>query len=139
MPLILLEREVIRLFLSVRKHPLLHLLLVPVHLHLVLIHLLVALEDLVLEIIEPLLDVDCAVIECLEVLIDAPDLAFVDLLEMVLRLDLLVLLVDEGLGVKKLGLDVLEMLVQDLYSVVLLLDLLLQLLGQSPFLFDLCG
>ena len=94
MPLVLLQREVIRLLLPVREHPLLHLLLVPVHLHLVLVHLLVSLENLVLQVVEPLLDLDALVVELFEVLLDPAVLALVDLLQMVLRLYLIVLLVD---------------------------------------------
>lgn len=58
MALVLLQSQVIGLFLPVRKHPLFHLFLVPVHLHFVLVHFLVALEDLVLQVVQALLDLN---------------------------------------------------------------------------------
>ena len=98
--LVFLKGEVVGFLLSVGENPLLHLLLVPVHLHLVLIHLLVALEDLVLQIIEPLLDLNGPIIQLLQVLLDPAVLSLGHLLQMILGLDLLVLFVDEGLGVQ---------------------------------------
>ena len=137
MAFVLLKREIIGLLLPVREHPLLHLLLIPVHLHLVLIHLLVPLENLVLQIVQTLLDLNRAVVQLLELLLDSAILALGHLLQMVLRLDLLVLLVDQRLRVEQLRLHVLEMLGQDLDPLRFLVDFLRELLCEAAFFEDL--
>ena len=95
----LLQGQVILFLLSGGKGPLFQLLLVPVHLELELVHALVRLEDHVLNIVQAVLLVCNSLLQLLNLVSETTALPLSDLLKMLLRLDLLVLSVDERLGV----------------------------------------
>lgn len=101
---VLLEGEVVLFLLSGGEGPLFELLLVPVHLELELVHLLVGLEDHVLDVVEAVLLVGHPLVQLLDLVFEAAALALGHLLQVLLRLDLLVLDVHQALGVDELHL-----------------------------------
>jgi len=96
---ILFQSKVIFLLLSGSQGPLFQLLLVPVHLQFELIHLLIRFENHVLYVVQPVLLVSDSLVKLLNFVSQASILPFSDLLQMLLRLDLLVLNVDQALCV----------------------------------------
>jgi len=104
-PSVLFECEVILFLLSGSECPLFELLLVPVHLKLELIHLFIGLEDHVLDVVETVLLVSDPLLELLYLVLETAALPLGHLLQVLLRLDLLVLHVHEGLRVHELHLD----------------------------------
>lgn len=75
-----------------------------------------------------------SVVQLLDLVLQSATLSLRDLLHVLLRLDLLVLGVDQALSVDQLHLDTLEMLGQDLESLLMFLDLESKLCHQSYFL-----
>lgn len=130
---VLLESQVVLFLLSGCKRPLLKLFLVPIHLQLELVHFFVGLENHVLDVVKAVLLVGDAVVELLDFVLQTPALSLGDLFHMLLGLDLLVLGIDEGLGVDQLHLDRLEVLGQDLEAFLVLFDLEAELGNESYF------
>lgn len=119
----LLKSQVVLFFLAGGKRPLLQLLLVPVHLQLELVHPLVGLEYHILNVVQPVLLVGDPLLKLLNFVAQSTTLPFRDLLQVLLGLDLFIFGIDQALRVHKLHLDRLEMLFQNLETLLMLLDL----------------
>lgn len=132
---VLFKGKVILFLLPGSKCPLFQLFLVPVHLQFELIHLLVCLKDHVLDVVESVLLVSDPVVQLFDFILEPSTLSLCDLFHVFLRLDLLVLGIDQTLGVHKLHLDRLKMLCQDLESLLMLFDLESKL-GYESYLFS---
>ncbi len=120
---VLLQREVVLLLLPGSERPLLELLLIPIHLQLELIHLLVCLEYHILYVIKSVLLVGNSLFKFLNLVLEASTLPLSHLFQVLLGLNLLVFDVHEGLSVHELHLHGLQVLVQDLQTLLVLLDL----------------
>ena len=96
---VLLQSQIIFLLLACCQCPLLKLLLVPVHFKFKLVHSFVRFKNHVLDVVQPVLLVSHSLVELLNFVSQAPILPFSDLLQMLLRLDLLVLNIDQALCV----------------------------------------
>jgi hypothetical protein len=134
---IFLEGHVVLLLLLAGNRPLLQLLLVPVELQLDLLHLLVDSEDAHLDVVEPLLVVDDDLVELLDLALQPAALPLSHLPHVVLSLGLLVLGIDQRLGVQQLLVHVLEVLLQNLLALEILSVLLVHLLYVPLLLTDL--
>jgi hypothetical protein len=98
---VLLESKVILFLLSGGKSPLFKLLLIPVHLKLELIHLLIGFENHVLDIVESILLISNPIIKLFNLVLQTTGLTLGDLFHVLLGFDLLVLGVDQRLGVNQ--------------------------------------
>jgi hypothetical protein len=130
---VLLKCEIILLLLSGGKGPLFKLLLVPVHLKFELIHLLVCFEDHILDVVQAVLLVCHPLLELLNFVLETAALPFGDLLQVLLRFDLLVFNIYETLGVYELHLHRLQMLVKDFQPLLVLLYLQTELGHETHF------
>lgn len=120
-----LERHGVLLLLLSGHGPLLHLILVPIHLQLEAVHLFVALEQERLDGAELALEVVAFGVQLAHLLLHAPDLALGQLLHVLLARHLLELAVVQLLRVQQLLLDVLQVLRHDLHARRALRDLAL--------------
>ena len=130
----LLEREVVLFLLARGERPLLQLLLVPVHFELELVHALVRLEDHVLDVVQSVLLVGDTLFQLLDFVSETTRLALSNLLQVLLSFDLLVLCVDQTLSVHQLHLNGLKMLLEDLETLLVLLDLQVELGDEAHLL-----
>ena len=118
----LFKSQVVLLLLARGKSPLLKLFLVPIHLQLELVHALVRLEDHVLNVVETVLLVSDPLLQLLDLVAQTAALPLSDLLQVLLRLDFLVLCIDEALCVHQLHLHRLKMVLKNLQTFLMLLD-----------------
>ena len=118
----LLKRQVVFLLLARGKRPLLQFFLVPIHLQLELVHALICLEDHVLNVVETVLLVGDALLQLLDLVAQTAALPLSNLLQVLLRLNLLILGIDETLSVHQFHLHRFEMVFKNLQTFLMLLD-----------------
>ena len=119
----LFQSQVIFFLLARGKSPLLQLLLIPVHLQFELVHALVCFEDHVLNVVQSILLVSNPLFQLLNFVSQTTTLTLCNLLEVLLSFNFLVFGVDKALSVHKLHLNRLEMLFQNLQTLLMLFNL----------------
>ena len=101
---VLLECEVIFLFLPGCKRPLLQFLLVPVHLQLKLVHTLVGFKDHVLNVVQAILLVGNPLLQLFYFVLETPALTLGNLLHVFFSFNFFVFVINKGLSVYELHL-----------------------------------
>ena len=102
---VLLEGQVVFLFLASGERPLLQLFLIPVHFELKLVHAFVRLEDHVLNVVQSVLLVRNALLQLLNFVLQSATLPLSHLLQVLLSLNFLVFGVHKTLSMHQFHLD----------------------------------
>lgn len=102
---VLFEGKVVFFLLSCGQGPLFELFLVPVHFKFELVHALVRLENHVLNVVQAVLLIGDTLFKLFYLVLEPATLPLSNLLEVLFSLDLLVLRVNEALGVHELHLN----------------------------------
>ena len=131
---VLFESQVVLFLLPGSERPLLQLLLVPVHLQFELVHLLIRFEDLILDVVETVLLVSNPLFQFFDLIFQTTALTFGNLFQMFFGFNFLVFGVYQTLGVHKFHFYRFEMLVENLQSLLMLLNLQAELSHQSHLL-----